>query len=194
MSTSPLQRRRLLLSHYQNSPCLDGSCSLKTVRQKTVHPQHFLTGYEYAGDSFEGRPAAIPGENVIIDPSVAYKTHSKTAQKILRAQKQPAAPTLFFGNLGFETTEDSIRQLLQAHREPPKVKGKAPTDEETGAEEEQKQKQTTTDVWIRKIRMGTFEDSGACKGYVSLLFRPFIHIDLTLLNLVVDLPLSTSPQ
>jgi hypothetical protein len=25
------------------------------------------------------------------------------------------------------------------------------------------------DVWIRKIRMGTFEDSGACKGSISHL-------------------------
>ena len=83
-------------------------------------------------------------------------------------QKQPPGPTLFFGNLGFEATEDSIRQLLEAHRKKP---AEPPTggegdesadDEEEG--EESKAKSRKEDKWIRKIRMGTFEDSGKCKG------------------------------
>ena len=74
---------------------------------------------------------------------------SKTAQKILRSQKQPAGPTLFFGNLGFETTEQSIRDMLNSHRN--KLEGDE-SSEEKGR-------------WIRKVRMGTFEDSGKCKGY-----------------------------
>ena len=83
-------------------------------------------------------------------------------------QKQPPGPTLFFGNLGFEATEDSIRQLLEAHRKKP---AELPTggegdesadDEEEG--EESKAKSRKEDKWIRKIRMGTFEDSGKCKG------------------------------
>lgn len=85
------------------------------------------------------------------------KSLSKTAQKILRNQKQPAAPTLFFGNLSFDTTEDSIRELLEAHREKSKQKEKA----KDGEKEE---------PWIRKIRMGTFEDSGKCKGYVIFFY------------------------
>jgi hypothetical protein len=88
------------------------------------------------------------------------RTHSKTAQKILGAQKQLAAPTLFLGNLPFETTEDEIWQLLDAHR-PRDKKGKR-----TEAVEEK------SEDWIRKIRMGTFEDSGLCKGYV---ITPPIH-------------------
>lgn len=99
---------------------------------------------------------------------------TRTAQKILAAQKQPQGPTLFFGNLGFEVTEDSIRQLLEAHRKKP-VKSPVvnggdesfPDDEK----EDSKSKVTSTgkeskkeDRWIRKIRMGTFEDSGKCKG------------------------------
>jgi RNA recognition motif-containing protein len=86
---------------------------------------------------------------------------TKTQQKILRVQKQPPAPTLFLGNLGFDTTEDSIRELFQAHRHPQKA-GKAikVDDADVNAEDESSAK----DVWIRKIRMGTFEDSGACKG------------------------------
>jgi RNA recognition motif-containing protein len=108
------------------------------------------------GDNFEGRPAATTLEAVVTDPSVAHKTHSKTAQKIISAQKQSAAPTLFFGNLPFQTTEDAIRQLLDAHR-PHDQRG-----EDGDADDEERQK----DDWIRKIRMGTFEDSGLCKGYL----------------------------
>ena len=66
-------------------------------------------------------------------------------------QKQPPGPTLFLGNLGFETTEDTIRELLESHRAKD-----VPAD----------------DKWIRKIRLGTFEDSGKCKGYVLPLSSP----------------------
>ncbi len=105
----------------------------------------------YKGDDFTGRPAVAAVEGADDNKPTAPKTHSKTAQKILREQKQPPAPTLFLGNLGFETTEDSIRQLFEAHRHPKKKEG----DEES------------KEVWLRKVRMGTFEDSGACKGYAS---------------------------
>ncbi len=108
------------------------------------------------GDNFEGRPAAVTDGNDMTVPPVSQRTHSKTAQKILGAQKQLAAPTLFLGNLPFETTENEIWQLLDAHR-PRDKKGKG-----TEAVEEK------SEDWIRKIRMGTFEDSGLCKGYVIL--------------------------
>lgn len=95
---------------------------------------------------------------------------TKVAQKILAAQKQPPGPTLFFGNLGFEVTEDSIRQLLEAHRKKP-VKAPAGDggDEISSDDEEEDSKSKgkepkKEDQWIRKIRMGTFEDSGKCKG------------------------------
>ena len=54
--------------------------------------------------------------------------------------------------LGFETTDKSIRDLLDSHR--PK-----------GGDEK----------WIRKIRMGTFEDSGKCKGSVPRPPRAHNH-------------------
>ena len=96
---------------------------------------------------------------------------SKTAQKILRAQKQPPAPTLFLGNLGFETTEGSIRELFEAHRYwGHKDKGKAvdvKTEKQGEDEAQGGDAGKSKDVWIRKIRMGTFEDSGACKGSAS---------------------------
>lgn len=86
---------------------------------------------------------------------------TKTQQKILRVQKQPPAQTLFLGNLGFDTTVDSIRELFEAHRHSQKAgKGVKANDAEASVGEDN----VTKDVWLRKIRMGTFEDSGACKG------------------------------
>ncbi len=38
---------------------------------------------------------------------------TKTAAKILRAQKHAPAPTLFVGNLPFDTTEDGLREMVQ---------------------------------------------------------------------------------
>jgi hypothetical protein len=95
-------------------------------------------------------------------PPKSVTGYSKTAQKILHSQKQPPAPTLFFGNLGFQTTDKSIREFLEAHRDKKqKVKPEAKASEDGESKGDEK-----TDVWIRKIRMGTFEDSGLCKGYV----------------------------
>ncbi|KAJ7724883.1 hypothetical protein B0H16DRAFT_1736458 [Mycena metata] len=129
------------------------------------------------GDDFTGRPAA-PG----VDPAAAGsadgpKTHSKTAQKILRAQKQPPAPTLFLGNLGFETTDISIRELFDAHR--PVKKTKTKTEDAEGAAAA---KPEADDKWIRKVRMGTFEDSGLCKGFAFVDFTSIEHATSVLVN------------
>ncbi|KAI0353506.1 hypothetical protein OH77DRAFT_1427200 [Trametes cingulata] len=113
------------------------------------------------GDDFNGRPAPSTAPGADGTDSAATKTAglSKTAQKILRVQKQPPGPTLFFGNLGFETTEKSIRDLLESHR--PK-----------GGDEK----------WIRKVRMGTFEDSGKCKGWAFVDFTTTEHATAALTN------------
>ncbi|KAJ3822601.1 hypothetical protein F5880DRAFT_1483809 [Lentinula raphanica] len=136
------------------------------------------------GDDFAGRPT-LPA---IQESSSSGQTHSKTALKILRAQKQPPAPTLFFGNLPFETTEDDIRQLLNAHRmkkrstkgkdgKEGKAKGQEGQDEGTGKsqegdkeEEEEERDEEKEEDWIRRIRLGTFEDSGLCKGFAFVDF------------------------
>jgi RNA recognition motif-containing protein len=136
------------------------------------------------GDDFTGRPAA-PAAEGDAGPSGSAPSRglSKSAQKILKAQKQPPAPTLFLGNLGFETTEGSIRELFEAHRSAKKAveqkitggggeengtgekDGKEKNDKDkSGAERSDKEKSE----WIRKIRMGTFEDSGKCKGCVEI--------------------------
>ncbi|KIY73956.1 RNA-binding domain-containing protein [Cylindrobasidium torrendii FP15055 ss-10] len=120
------------------------------------------------GDDFKGRPAAPTVEGADDKIATAPKTHSKTAQKILRSQKQPPAPTLFLGNLGFDTTEESIQGLFDAHRFPT---GKKPENLEE------------KDPWIRKVRMGTFEDSGACKGFAFVDFSSVEHATSALVNM-----------
>jgi len=105
------------------------------------------------GDSFEGRPAK-PRTSLETGVGARGRGQTKFAQRILSAQKQPPAPTLFFGNLGFEVTVDSIRGLLEAHKE--KTTSESVNDDD--------------DPWIRKIRMGTFEDSGLCKGFAFVDF------------------------
>lgn len=142
-SELPLVGRKLLIKDGKLTRTLDPSCSNQP--------------YVNLGDDFTGRPA-VPGAEGTGVGADASKTHSKTAQKILRAQKQPPAPTLFLGNLGFETTEKAIRELFEAHRV---VKKKSKDDPE---EDGEKKKEQVKDVWIRKVRMGTFEDSGLCKG------------------------------
>ncbi|KAE9382762.1 hypothetical protein BT96DRAFT_845074, partial [Gymnopus androsaceus JB14] len=124
------------------------------------------------GDDFAGRPAALA-----VEESSGGKTHSKTALKILRAQKQPPAPTLFLGNLSFETTEDHIRQLFDAHRRKP---GKEKKDDKEENDDEKPKE--TGDDWIRKIRLGTFEDSGLCKGFAFVDFSSTDNATSTLIN------------
>ncbi|KAJ7693865.1 hypothetical protein B0H17DRAFT_932497 [Mycena rosella] len=127
------------------------------------------------GGDFTGRPALPGAEAAAANGTEPPKTHSKTAQKILRAQKQPPAPTLFLGNLGFETTDQSIRELFDAHRP---IKKKAKTED--GAEEEKPE--ADKEKWIRKVRMGTFEDSGLCKGFAFVDFTSIEHATSVLVN------------
>ncbi|KAG6850917.1 hypothetical protein H0H93_006743 [Arthromyces matolae] len=122
------------------------------------------------GDDFTGRPTK-PGAELA---STSAVTHSKTARKILSVQKQAPAPTLFVGNLGFETTEQDIRQLLEAHRSKPK--------DVAAKDEEHEGDNKTKDVWLRKIRMGTFEDSGLCKGFAFIDFTSIEHATASLVN------------
>ncbi|KAJ7639274.1 hypothetical protein FB45DRAFT_1001197 [Roridomyces roridus] len=124
------------------------------------------------GDDFAGRPAAPGAEGADGADGPKKTTHSKSAQKILRVQKQPPAPTLFLGNLGFETTEAGIRELFDAHRLKKKSKKEEGDDEEKKPEEQ----------WIRKVRMGTFEDSGLCKGFAFVDFTSVEHATSALIN------------
>ncbi|EJF61110.1 hypothetical protein DICSQDRAFT_161593 [Dichomitus squalens LYAD-421 SS1] len=113
------------------------------------------------GDDFAGRPATAATDGAEAPGGAKTTGLTKTAQKILSVQKQPPGPTLFLGNLGFDTTEDSIRELLVSHRA---------TDP------------LAEDKWIRKIRLGTFEDSGKCKGWAFVDFTATEHATSALTN------------
>lgn len=118
---------------------------------------------------------------------------TKTAQKILRAQKHPAGPTLFVGNLSFNATEDGLREMIEraaqarndtedkGAKQKEKMAGNVSFEEGDhpsrdfavdGERREMNNKAATrTGAGIRKVRMGEFEDSGKCKGYVTTLFN-----------------------
>lgn len=103
-----------------------------------------------SGTDFRGRPG-LDATAAELGGSAGGRTGlTKTAQRILRAQKNPPAPTLFMGNLSFETKEQDIRTLLENSAR------SRVAEAEEGA--------PPPSAGIRKIRMGTFEDSGKCKG------------------------------
>ncbi|THH32760.1 hypothetical protein EUX98_g1464 [Antrodiella citrinella] len=112
------------------------------------------------GDDFEGRPSTSAAAT---EEKANAATATKTAQKILRVQKQPPGPTLFFGNLGFETTDQSLKELLTRNHTRPNAPKKK-DDDETPVEH-------VKEKWLRKIRMGTFEDTGKCKGWAFVDFH-----------------------
>jgi len=121
------------------------------------------------GSDFSGRPTAPESASIQSKPSSDSKSEatpvatqsgtSKFAQKVLKKQGQPPGPTLFMGNLAFEVSIQDIRKMLEAHRN---VKNR---QREGCVYEEQ-----PNDKWLRKIRLGTFEDSGKCKGWAFLDF------------------------
>ncbi|KAG1752417.1 uncharacterized protein EDB91DRAFT_1215906 [Suillus paluster] len=145
----------------------DGKVTAITQSERELHGRNLLVKDGMYTHDFAGRPTSKPTEGTQENdkgPSAGKSVSglTKTQQKILRVQKQPPAQTLFLGNLGFDTTVDSIRELFEAHRHPHKA-GKG-------------------HVWLRKIRMGTFEDSGACKGFAFLDFTSTEHATAALIN------------
>ncbi|KAG9101988.1 hypothetical protein FS749_000553 [Ceratobasidium sp. UAMH 11750] len=136
------------------------------------------------GDDFTGRPDAPKATNkpeqesaeTSTVPQQPSTTHSKTAQKILSSQKQPAAQTLFMGNLPFETKEDDIRQMIEGHGLPSELEEQAKQDSAA------KNPGGKPLRWLKKIRMGTFEDSGMCKGWAFLDFLNTTYATAILVN------------
>jgi hypothetical protein len=81
-----------------------------------------------SSSDFTGRPSssALPSNldpSSLVQPRLGVPTDqstpqtlNKTARKILDRQKNNPGPTLFVGNLGFETTVDSLREMFDAHQ------------------------------------------------------------------------------
>ncbi|KAK7033569.1 Nucleolar protein 13 [Paramarasmius palmivorus] len=150
----------------------DGKAVAITMSEKPLNGRKLLIK---DGDDFTGRPTQAT-ENIAEDATKGRTSLSKTSQKILKLQKQPPAPTLFFGNLSFETTEDMIRELLNAHKEKPTKRGEP--EEESKKSGDSKE----TEDWIRRIRLGQFEDSGKCKGFAFVDFSSTEYATSALIN------------
>ncbi|KAM0789004.1 hypothetical protein ACM66B_003072 [Microbotryomycetes sp. NB124-2] len=179
------------------------------------------------------------------------QTLSRTARKILDRQKNPPGPTLFLGNLGFETTIEDIKELFDAHqraaaawtpkkkdagtgkkddkkkakeadagtgasdddeadentkdkdeedasdaektkeegedaeegeKKPKRVRSKKRRKDGEGDEQQQPAPEPVSDAGIKKVRIGTFEDSGKCKGWAFVDFKSLEHATRALLN------------
>ncbi|PWN34328.1 uncharacterized protein FA14DRAFT_161758 [Meira miltonrushii] len=86
-----------------------------------------------SGSDFGGRPTIDAAARALAEGNMAASTGeehqqnelegiigkkgktglTKTAQKILRAQKHPPGPTLFIGNLSFNATEEGVRDMIE---------------------------------------------------------------------------------
>ncbi|KAJ1308583.1 hypothetical protein OPQ81_004282 [Rhizoctonia solani] len=159
----------------------EGQSNAVTLSERNLDGRRLLIK---KGNDFTGRPnaskteAGLGQEGEAEAPAVksAPNTHSKTAQKILAAQKQPAAQTLFMGNLPFETKEADIRQMIEGHGLPSDL------EEQTKKDGAAKHPGGKPQRWLKKIRMGTFEDSGLCKGWAFLDFLNTTYATAVLVN------------
>ena len=83
----------------------------------------------------------LEGRSLLIKDSENFervddsKPMTEVEKKEMKKQKNPPSPTLFLGNLSFDTTKESIQEHFSWAGE------------------------------IRKVRLATFEDSGKCKGF-----------------------------
>jgi hypothetical protein len=96
-------------------------------------PEEAAKGVAMSEKKLEGRSLLIKdSEN--FERADGSKAPTEAEKKEIKKQKNPPCPTLFLGNLSFDTTEKSIRENFEWAGD------------------------------IRKVRVATFEDSGKCKG------------------------------
>ncbi|KAI9293432.1 RNA-binding domain-containing protein, partial [Neoconidiobolus thromboides FSU 785] len=84
------------------------------------------------------------GRNVLIKDAKNFVKNGKKAPalKAVEAEKEgEVLPTIFVGNLSFETTKEHIQEVFEKYGE------------------------------IKKVRISTFEDTGRCKGYAWVDFK-----------------------
>lgn len=104
LSESHLDGRRLLIksgSDYSGRPAIDARAAA------------LATGSSAHVDTPAVAGQAAPHRSAEEVPHKGKTGLTKTAQKILRAQKHPPGPTLFIGNLSFNSTEDGVRDMVE---------------------------------------------------------------------------------
>jgi hypothetical protein len=126
----------------------------------------------------------------------------------LKKQVHPASSTLFVGNLPFDATEEGLRDLIEGNAADragltKKAEEKKEEDEDRDdvkdgdmkVEEGEESKEVKEPfisarggrkAGLRKVRLGAFEDTGRCKGWVKrsselrprgLIFPRFAFLD-----------------
>ncbi|SOV05919.1 related to RNA-binding protein rnp24 [Ustilago sp. UG-2017a] len=129
LSEQPLDGRKLLIkdaSDFTGRPGINSSAlGIARTLPNATQSMHSNKQDPEEGGGEEGENEGDQGEE---KRQVKGKTGlTKTAQKILRAQKNPPSMTLFLGNLSFNTTEQGVRELLDhsaTKRNPPKASKK----------------------------------------------------------------------
>ncbi|GAA5866585.1 hypothetical protein JCM8547_005467 [Rhodosporidiobolus lusitaniae] len=247
LSEQHLDGRKLLIKSsvdYTGRPA--PSTSSAPVPASETDPSTLPPLHPSALDPAAPTPApAAPGAAAV------PQTLNRTARKILDKQRNPAGPTLFIGNLGFETTVEDVRDMFErshkraaewapkekgkkgetSGKKPGKGKEKAENEDEKAEEGEKETEEVDTDrdddssdseeeedgekenedgekeekkkggkrdkkekggqldlsqakdAGIRKVRLGTFEDSGKCKGWCFVDFHLPAQSTRALLNL-----------
>lgn len=212
LSEQPLDGRKLLIkdgSDFTGRPDINSS-ALGIAR---TLPNATNSMYGKNQEEEEGENLVQDGEEDKEKKEVKGKTGlTKTAQKILRAQKNPASMTLFLGNLSFNTTEQGVRELFDhsaTKRNPVKATNKSKSkrninkstfdsssssdsesdsESEEEKEEDKKKDPTAGDVvssaaGIRKVRLGTFQDAPSkCKGFGFLDFHTIEQATASLID------------
>lgn len=241
LSEQNLDGRKLLIkasTDYTGRPAAPSLATLPPLDPSALEPSE---------------PSASTSAPVGTGTAAPPQTLNRTARKILNRQKNPAGPTLFLGNLGFETKVDDIRDMFDRNQKrsrewEKKTKGEkkkksskgkkkredgqegeeseqeAESDKESGdgsdesesedeSEDEGPDEQSEVDedqdltekkprkerqkkkekgpldlakadtAGIRKIRLGTFEDTGKCKGWAFVDFHLPAQATRALLNL-----------
>ncbi|KAI8991227.1 hypothetical protein BDF20DRAFT_843425 [Mycotypha africana] len=97
-------------------------------------PEEAAKGVALSEQKLEGRALLIKDADNF-ERADGVQPPTEKEKKEIKKQKNPPCPTLFLGNLSFDTTEKSIREAFEWAGD------------------------------IRKVRVATFEDSGKCKGF-----------------------------
>ncbi|PWY98685.1 hypothetical protein BCV70DRAFT_201485 [Testicularia cyperi] len=122
LSEQPLDGRKLLIKNgadFTGRPALAPGVAGIAASLSTAPAARERTwgGANDNDDNDDNDAANVDADAPATDPTDTVKQGktglTKTAQKILRAQKNPASMTLFLGNLSFNTTEAGVREMFE---------------------------------------------------------------------------------